>query len=107
MNPFPSMNLDIDRVQELAETIVNERWEDLMGKMGNLPVWRERTSVDLAAVKQELLRLESRFEQLQGAVLGRVKEYDEGVRSLHTEMKALEKVFQQILEPLVSNIKEL
>ena len=104
---LPQSNLDTNRIQELAEAIVNERWEDLMSKMGNLPAWKERTHVDLSGVKQEVMRLENRFEQLQQSVLGKVREYDEGVRSIHTEMKALEKVFERILEPLVSNIKEL
>ena len=61
----------------------------------------------MVSIKQELLRVEERFEQLQTAVLGRVKDYDEGIRGVHTEMKALEKVFEKILEPLTSNIKDL
>ena len=107
VNPVPQGTLDTERIQELVETIIQERWEDLMQKMGNLPAWKERVAIDLSGVKQELMRLEERFEQLQGAILGKVKDYDEGVRSIHTEMKALEKVFERILEPLTSNIKEL
>ena len=78
-----------------------------MGNVGNLAVWKEKVNNDVVSIKQELIRLEERFEQLQNAVIGRVKDYDEGIRSVHTEMKALEKVFEKILEPLTSNIKEL
>ena len=102
-----SPQIDIDRVHEIIEAIINEKWQDIMGSVGNLAVWKEKTNNDLIAVKQELLRLEERFEQLQGAVLGKVKDYDEGIRGVHTEMKALEKVFEKILEPLTSNVKEL
>ena len=38
---------------------------------------------------------------------GKVREYSDDMRSIHTEMKALEKVFEKILEPLTDNIKEL
>ena len=99
--------IDMDRVHEIIEAIVSEKWEEVMGSVGNLAVWKEKVNNDITSIKQELVRLEERFEQLQGAVIGRVKDYDEGMKGIHTEMKALEKVFERILEPLTSNIKEL
>ncbi len=99
--------VDPERIHQIIEAVVGEKWEELMGNIGNIAVWKERVNNDVLSIKQELVRLEERFEQLQGAVLGRVKEYDEGVRGIHTEMRALEKVFEKILEPLTSNIKDL
>lgn len=99
--------IDMDKVHELIEAIISEKWQDIAGGIGNLAVWKEKTNNDVIAIKQELIRLGERFEQLQNAVLGKIKDYDEGIRSVHTEMKALEKVFERILEPLTSNIKEL
>ena len=99
--------IDMDRIHELIEAVINEKWQETMSGLGNLAVWKEKINNDVISIKQELIRLEERFEQLQNAVLGRVKEYDEGIRGVHTEMKALEKVFERILEPLTSNIKEL
>ncbi len=98
---------DAERVHEIVEAIVNEKWNEVVGSLGNLAVWKEKVTNDTVAIKQELVRVEERFRDLQNAVLGRVKDYDEGIRSVHTEMKALEKVFEKILEPLTSNIKEL
>ncbi len=110
-NPQQSSNaspqIDIDRIHEIIEAIINEKWQDVVGGIGNIAVWKEKMNNDVISIKQELLRLEERFEQLQGAVLGKVKDYDEGIKGVHTEMKALEKVFEKILEPLTSNIKDL
>jgi len=39
--------------------------------------------------------------------IGKSKEYGETMINIHSEMKALEKVFEKILEPLTDNIKEL
>lgn len=105
--PEPSGGIDMERAHQIIEAVVGEKWEEIMGNVGNIAVWKEKVNNDVLSIKQELVRLEERFEQLQGAVLGRVKEYDEGVRGIHTEMKALEKVFEKILEPLTSNIKDL
>ena len=62
---------------------------------------------DLEGAKQELLRIQSRFDTMQAAMVGKVGEYEGSMRDLSTEMKALEQVMGKILEPLTSNIKEL
>ena len=79
----------------------------MISNIGDLRLWKEKVETDLSGVKQEILRIESRFENLQKAVLGKVGEYSEGVTNLTTEMKAMEKVFEKILEPLTRNVKEL
>ena len=78
-----------------------------MASVGNLAIWKEKMQGDIRAVKQELLRVEERFENLQKAVLGRVEEYHKAITTVSTDVKALEKVLQRILDPLTKNIKEL
>lgn len=103
----PQATIDVDKIHEIAEAIVNERWEEFLGRTGDLAVWKERTETNILSIKQEIVRINQRFDNLQNAVLGRIKDYDQDMKDVHTEMKALEKVFERILEPLVSNIKEL
>ncbi|GEM_PF-1786946 len=105
--PMVNQQIDSERMHQIIEMIVSEKWDEFTGKIGNLAVWKEKTNNDVLSIKQELIRLEERFEQLQNAVLGKITQYDEGIKGIHTEMKALEKVFEKILEPLTSNIKEL
>lgn len=99
--------LDIDRVHAIIESVISEKLDELTSSLGDLSAWKEKINNDIVAVKQEVLRITERFENLQGAVLGRVKEYDSGIRDVHTEMKALEKVLGKIIEPLITNVKEL
>ena len=96
-----------EQIEEIAESIINEKWQALLEDVGDLSAWKERITTDLSSVKQEILRVEHRFENLQKAVLGKVSEYDKGISSVSIELKALEKVFQRIISPLTSNIKEL
>ena len=104
MNP----QLDLsERLHEVAEAIIDERWSDFISKIGNLSVWQEKVNMNISSIKQEVVRIQDRFENLQKAVIGKVAEYDQGISSVHSEMKSLEKVFERILEPLVSNVKEL
>lgn len=99
--------LDLDRVHAIIEATVREKWDDFLTKIGDIAAWKERTNMNVLALKQEMLRTNERFTNLQNAVLGRVKTYDQGIQDIHTEMKALERVFERIVEPLTTNIKDL
>lgn len=98
---------ETERIHEIAEAIINEKWQELLSSVGNIAVWKERVDTNIISIKQEIVRINERFDNLQNAVLGKVKEYDIDMKNVHTEMKALEKVFERIIEPLTSNVKEL
>ncbi|MBS3159821.1 hypothetical protein J4436_03455 [Candidatus Woesearchaeota archaeon] len=106
-NVAQNINIDTDRIHEIVEAVVNEKWDNLMGNLGNLTLWKERVESNITAMKQELVRINDKFENMQNAMVGRVKIYDDNIRGIHDEMKALEKVFEKILDPLVMNIREL
>ncbi len=100
-------SISYEDVQSLVEEVIDEKWKELIAKVGDIPSWKSEISNDTESIKQELLRVERRFEDLQTAIFGKVKEYGSSMRDLGTEMKAMEKVFEKILEPLTTNIKEL
>ncbi len=106
MQPI-SYSPDHADVQEIIESIVEERWQRFSDTLTDVEVWRSRVNDDLVSIKQEILRVSNRFEILQKSVLGKVDEYGKGITEVSSEIKALEKVFQGIINPLTSNIKEL
>lgn len=98
---------NIDKIEEIAESIIQEKWEDLIKSIGDITIWKERVNTDVLSVKQEIIRTQQRFENLEKAILGKISKYDENVRDLGSEMRALEKVMERILTPLTTSIKEL
>lgn len=100
-------SISYEDVQSLVEEVIEEKWKELMVTIGDIPSWKSETMNDLEAVKQEILRIERRFEDMQTAIFGRVKEYGSSMQDLGSEMKALEKVFEKIIEPMTTNIKDL
>jgi len=106
--PEPSMErVNYDAIEEIAESIVSEKWGDLIKGFGDLKLWKEKIDVDLSGVKQEIVRMQRRFEGLQNSVTGKVSEYGEGIMEINSEIKALERVLEKIINPLTTNIKEL
>ncbi len=98
---------EIERTQQLAESIIKEKWNDFNEKVGNFELWKEKVDTNIISLKQELIRTQQRFENLEKAVLNKVSDYNKTMESVNTEMKALEKVFEKIIDPLTSSIKEL
>lgn len=104
---FTSRESDIQRLQELTESIIQEKWDDLIKSVGDITIFKEKVRSEIISIKQEILRTQERFENLQKAVLGKVTEYDKDVKEVGSEIKALEKVLEKIIEPLSTNIREL
>ena len=104
---FQQPQISTDYIQQLAEEIVDEKWDDLMNKVGDIRLWKDKIEMDITSIKQEIMRTQNHFANLQKAVLGKVSEYNENILNINTEMKSLEKVFEKILQPMTQNIKEL
>ena len=107
MMPATQPSFQEEHVEELVESVVNEKWEDFTGKIGDIGVWKETTKNDIESIKQEILRVEQRFENLQKSVLGKVTDYSKGIQDIGADIKALEQVLQKILGPLTTNVREL
>ncbi|MDP4012686.1 MAG: hypothetical protein Q8R00_03730 [Candidatus Nanoarchaeia archaeon] len=94
-------------IQEIVESVISEKWEKVSEEIGDLSAWQDRVNTDLQSIKQEILRVESRLDNLQTAIVGRIGEYDSHIKSVGTEVKAIEDVLSKIMQPLSTNIKEL
>jgi len=104
---LPQQQTSYEDIQAIVEEILEEKWKGFIKEVGDVNVWKGQMSDDLEATKQELLRTQKRLEDLQVAVLGKVKDYNKAMQDIGTDMKALENVFGKILEPLTRNIKDL
>lgn len=99
--------MDVESMQEIVESVIDERWQEVVASVGDIALWRSRVEDDISSIKQEVLRIEDRFSRLQASIIGKVDEYQKSISQVSNEMVALEKVFGKIMEPLTSNIKEL
>ena len=76
LGSFQSSRGAMDDVEALIESIIEEKWRATVERFGNLEVWKDRIKTDTASIKQELIRLEHRFENIENAVLGKISQYD-------------------------------
>ncbi len=98
---------DRELIQEVAETIIEEKWEELVKDIKSVVEWKESTETKISQLEQKFTDLKDNFDNLHKGIVGKIGEYDESLSNVGTEIKALEKVFQKILPTLTENVNEL
>ena len=97
----------IEEIEEIAESIISEKIDELSVNINDLSLWKEKTSTEIEAIKQEILRIRNHLENLQTSMLGKVEDYKKSITDVNIEIKTLSKVLEKILQPLTENVKEL
>ncbi|MCK5140379.1 MAG: hypothetical protein KAK00_00840 [Nanoarchaeota archaeon] len=96
-----------EKVEEVAEAIIDEKWNELMKDINKIVEWKERTDTEIKKIEQEIIHLKERFESLHKGILGKITEYDQNLTNVGSEIKAMEKVFQNILPTFTENVNKL
>ena len=96
-----------ERVQEVAEAIISEKWDELLKEMQKVVGWKERMDGEIQSMKDALSSLKEEFNQLRQGVLGRVSEADERMREVSSELKAVHNIFKDVLPSFTENVAEL
>lgn len=96
-----------ERLQEIAEAIIEEKWNELIQSVTKVVEWKSSVELKISKMEQQIADLKERFAQLNSGVLERLGGYDKGIKEVGTEIRALEKVFEKILPGFVDNVQEL
>ncbi|MBN1157066.1 hypothetical protein JXA85_05585 [Candidatus Woesearchaeota archaeon] len=103
---MPQMH-DSERVEEIAEAIIDEKWRELTKNIDKIIEWKDKTEARINSIEQEFEQLKKGFDSLHTAILGKVSEYDQNIINLGAEIKAMEKIFQKLIPTFVENVSEL
>jgi hypothetical protein len=98
---------EIQRIEEISEAIIEEKWNEFIINVNKIIAWKERNEARMTAIEKRFDDLKKTVEELQKAIVMRIGEYDRHVTDVGTELKAMEKVFQKILPSFTANINEL
>lgn len=105
--PFPQSDATKERIEEIAEAIIDEKWNELIRDINKVIEWKERTDGDIKKIQQEIENLKERFDSLHQGILGKISEYDQNLSNVGTEIKAMEMTFQKILPTFTENVSKL
>ena len=102
-NPFETR----ERIEEMAEAIIDEKWEELVKSINKIVEWKDRVENQITKIEQEIRDMKENFNRLHSAIIGKIDEYDKNIVNVGTEVRAMEKVFEKILPSFTENVNEL
>ena len=109
--PAPSMethvSVDEERIQEVAEAIIDEKWEQFSADIKKVIEWKEKSEDRLSKIEQQIIDLKMGMDSLTKSIMGKIQSYDQNIVDVGTEIKAMEKVFQKVLPTLTENVNKL
>jgi DNA anti-recombination protein RmuC len=105
--PPAGMGISTEKIEEIAEAIIDEKWDELVESVNKIIDWKDKVEGDLVAINERITQLNNNVQSIQKSVLGKVEEYDRTMEEVGTDVKAMTKVFQQILPGFVENVQEL
>ncbi len=96
-----------EQIEEVAESIIQEKWNDLLKDLTKLNEWKTKAETSIAKIESDVDNLKETFDNLHKGVLGKIGEYDKNLSMVGTEIKAMEKVFQKVLPTFTDNVNKL
>ena len=105
--PEEQFPLGEDRMQEIAEAIIDEKWEEFAKDIQKVIEWKEKSEDRLAKLEQQLIDLRLSIDSLTKSIMGKITQYDQNILDVGTEVKAMEKVFQKVLPSLTESVNKL
>lgn len=100
-------SVDEERIQEVAEAIIDEKWEEFASDIKRVIEWKEKSEERIAKLEQQLIDLRLSIDSLTKNIMAKISSYDQNIVDVGTEMKAMEKVFQKVLPSLTESVNKL
>jgi len=101
------VSISREDVEEIVEPIIDEKWDELMKSFDKIIIWKDETESKLVKIDQNIKDLKERFEELHKGILAKVGEYDQGIKNVGSDIKAMETVFKKVLPTFTENVGEL
>ncbi|MBI2647177.1 hypothetical protein HYW99_01755 [Candidatus Woesearchaeota archaeon] len=103
----PPSSIDEERIQEVAEAIIDEKWEELAKDIKKIVEWKEKSEERIAKLEQQIIDLRLGIDSLTKSMVTKISAYDQNIVDVGVEVKAMEKVFQKVLPSLTESVNKL
>lgn len=103
----PAASSDEERIQEIAEEIIAERWEEIVANIKKVIDWKNRSEERLNKMEADIEALKQQMSNLNEAVLNKIKEYDAHLVEFSSNFRAMENVFKDVLPEFTQSVQLL
>lgn len=107
INERPLPEIEENRIQEIAEAIIDEKWNEFLKDFNRIIEWKEKNETRITKIEQEIQNIKENFDSLHKGILGKITEYDRNILDVGSQIKAMEKVFQDVIPTFTENVNKL
>ena len=94
------------RMEEMTESLIDEKWDELVKEVRKIIDWKEKVEATQTQLTNDIAKLKEDFKTLHQGVLGKLDTYDNTIQEVGTELKAVGKVFKDVIPEFVEGVKE-
>lgn len=105
--PVQGMEPDKGQTEQMVESMIAEKWKEFQEKLSSFNEWKEEFESKVIKMEDELRHMKENYDRLHQGVLGKISEYDNNLKDVGTSVKAMDRVFKQVLPTLTENVNRL
>ena len=111
--PSPPVQADIsqenlyERIEQITESLIDEKWDDFVTEMKKVIAWKESTEKTISSMQTTIEKMKEDFNLLHQGVLGKINQYDDQIKEVDSELKAVGKVFKDVIPVFTNSVKDL
>lgn len=107
MQQQPERSKNEEEIEELIEAIIEEKWDALEKNVNKIVEWKDSVQDELIDIKEKFGIIQTNFDNLHKAIVGKIGDYDQNILNVGTQLKAMEQVFSKVLPAFTDNVNEL
>ena len=101
------LETESEDVEALVEKLVAEKTEGMEMRLKDVEADMGKVRADVQEIKNNVAELTTKYAGLQEDSLGKVEEYAKELENVGAQIKAMQRILQQIIPSLAENITQL
>ena len=81
--------------------------DDFVTEMKKVVAWKDQTEKTIASMQTTIEKMKEDFNLLHQGVLGKINQYDDQIKEVDSELKAVGKVFKDVIPVFTNSVKDL
>ncbi|MBS3080664.1 hypothetical protein J4221_04285 [Candidatus Pacearchaeota archaeon] len=98
--------IDFEAVSDLTNQIIEEKMMKTKKEILSLIKSKKAISEDIKRINNRIDKIENTLNELQLAIIKKVGEYGEDIKTISDELKATQDSFSKMVNPIVDNIRD-
>ncbi len=96
----------IDTINEIADQITEEKISKIKKEISSVSRFKQEASSEIDRINKRLEKIENTLHEMQIAILRKVGEYGENIKNISDELKATQKSFSKLADPIINHKRE-